>query len=120
MIGGVGLFPMKVKGDAVGGFPEDGWFRALQGEIMGRFDNGKSVVANNMQITEGISYAVQAGNQENNMLMRQEINLLQRQNEILVGILQKEFGISKNEIGMTAQEYSEEHMKRTGRPAYVF
>lgn len=43
---------------ATGGFPEDGWFRASQGEIMGKFDNGQSVVANNMQITDGIADAV--------------------------------------------------------------
>lgn len=43
---------------ANGGFPEDGWFRARHGEIMGKFDNGKSVVANNRQITTGISEAV--------------------------------------------------------------
>ena len=43
---------------ATGGFPEDGWFRANQGEIMGKFDNGKSVVANNEQITAGIANGV--------------------------------------------------------------
>lgn len=43
-----------------GGFPEDGWFRASQGEIMGTFDNGQSVVANNMQIVEGISSGVRS------------------------------------------------------------
>lgn len=43
---------------ATGGFPEDGWFRASHGEIMGRFDNGQSVVANNNQITAGIAQAV--------------------------------------------------------------
>nr|DAF31441.1 MAG TPA: minor tail protein [Caudoviricetes sp.] len=43
---------------ATGGFPEDGWFRASQGEIMGKFDNGKSVVANNEQITAGIANGV--------------------------------------------------------------
>lgn len=53
--------PGKALGFATGGFPEDGWFRASHGEILGQFDNGKSVVANNMQITEGISKAVQSG-----------------------------------------------------------
>lgn len=51
----------KFKAYANGGFPEDGWFRASHGEIMGKFDNGKSVVANNMQITEGIKQAVMQG-----------------------------------------------------------
>lgn len=85
-----------VRRYATGGFPEDGWFRASHGEIMGQFDNGQSVVADNQQITEGISLAVQAGNQESNMLMRQNINLLQRQNDLLMGILQKETGISRD------------------------
>lgn len=44
-----------------GGFPEDGWFRASHGEMIGKFDNGQSVVANNMQITEGIKKAVIEG-----------------------------------------------------------
>ena len=54
-------FTSTITGYANGGFPEDGWFRASQGEIMGKFDNGKSVVANNMQITEGIKNAVMQG-----------------------------------------------------------
>lgn len=47
-------FPV-IKGYALGGFPEDGWFRASHGEIMGKFDNGQSVVANNEQITEAFA-----------------------------------------------------------------
>ena len=48
----------KIEGYELGGFPEDGWFRASHGEIMGQFDNGQSVVANNMQIVDGISLGV--------------------------------------------------------------
>lgn len=51
----------KVQAYANGGFPEDGWFRANHGEIMGQFDNGKSVVANNQQITKGIEEASYRG-----------------------------------------------------------
>lgn len=46
---------------ANGGFPEDGWFRASKGELMGKFDDGQSVVANNMQIIEGIKNGVAEG-----------------------------------------------------------
>lgn len=63
-----------VRGYATGGFPEDGWFRASRGEFMGKFDNGQSVVANNQQITDGISAAVFRGNQETNVLLRELIN----------------------------------------------
>lgn len=105
---------------AQGGFPEDGWFRANHGEIMGKFDNGKSVVANNRQITEGIAIAVNEGNQENNMLMRQEISLLQRQNELLVGILEKETGISSNDIFNSVRKSAKEYSNRTGNPAFDY
>jgi hypothetical protein len=43
---------------ADGGFIEDGLFTMNQGEIAGRFNNGKSVVANNEQIIAGISEGV--------------------------------------------------------------
>lgn len=115
-IAGLTLIPQF----ATGGFPEDGLFMANHTEFIGRFSNGKTAVANNTQITEGISSAVQAGNQENNMLMRQEINLLQRQNDILMGILQKKFGISQNDIGKAARNYSREYFNRTGNSAYDF
>lgn len=43
-----------------GGFIEDGLFTMNRGEIAGKFNNGKSVVANNQQIIEGISSGVYA------------------------------------------------------------
>lgn len=47
-----------VKKYATGGFLEDGLFTMNQGEIAGRFNNGKSVVANNQQIVDGIAQGV--------------------------------------------------------------
>ena len=44
-----------------GGVIEDGLFTMNKGEIAGKFDNGKSVVANNMQIIKGISDGVTNG-----------------------------------------------------------
>lgn len=43
---------------ATGGFPEDGIFYANSGELVGRFANGRTAVANNAQIIEGIENAV--------------------------------------------------------------
>lgn len=43
---------------ATGGFPEDGLFFANHNEIVGQFSNGKTAVANNAQIVEGISEGV--------------------------------------------------------------
>lgn len=115
-------FPnFSVKYYASGGFPEeDGWFRANHGEIMGRFDNGESVVANNKQITDGIAQAVYEGNREVIGVMRQELVETRKQNEILTQILAKEFGITKEEVGKAARSYANDYFKRTGREAYSF
>lgn len=43
---------------ATGGFPEDGLFMANHGEMVGKFSNGKTAVANNSQIVEGIKAGV--------------------------------------------------------------
>lgn len=49
---------MNLPKYAVGGFPEDGLFYANHNELVGQFSNGKTAVANNEQITEGIANAV--------------------------------------------------------------
>lgn len=43
---------------ATGGFPEDGLFFANSNELVGKFTNGKTAVANNAQIVEGVSTGV--------------------------------------------------------------
>ena len=47
-----------LTGFASGGFPEDGLFYANHNELVGQFSNGKTAVANNDQIVEGISEGV--------------------------------------------------------------
>lgn len=42
----------------VGGFPEDGLFMANHNELVGQFSNGKTAVASNNQIVEGIKQGV--------------------------------------------------------------
>lgn len=42
---------------ATGGFPEDGLFYANHNELVGKFNNGKTAVANNEQISKGIEEA---------------------------------------------------------------
>ena len=105
---------------AQGGFPEDGWFRASQGEMIGKFDNGQSVVANNNQITDGISAAVQRGNQQMIGYMQEEIVELRKQNEFLMQIAGKSFGITKEQIGENARSWAMEYTMRTGNEAYSF
>ena len=43
---------------ASGGFPEDGLFMANHNELVGKFSNGKTAVANNKQIVDGIQAGV--------------------------------------------------------------
>lgn len=112
-------FSGRIPTFATGGFPEDGWFRANQGEIMGKFDNGQSVVANNMQITEGISSAVQRGNQQLVSYLQQEVNELRQQNEYLRTIASKEFGITEKQIGQASQRFARDYSNRTGKPAFI-
>jgi phage host-nuclease inhibitor protein Gam len=54
----IGKTPRMVPAFATGGFPEDGMFYANSGELVGRFANGRTAVANNAQIIEGIENAV--------------------------------------------------------------
>ena len=48
----------KVPTFSTGGFPEDGLFMANHSELVGKFTNGRTAVANNDQITQGIADAI--------------------------------------------------------------
>ena len=50
--------PIHLPTFAGGGFPENGLFMANSTEMVGRFSNGRTAVANNEQITNGIAQAV--------------------------------------------------------------
>lgn len=62
--GGVDLVPTvqlsRIQAFETGGFPEDGLFFANHGEMVGQFSNGKTAVANNSQIVEGIKAGVKS------------------------------------------------------------
>ena len=73
---------------------------------------GKTAVAGGAEIT-GIRDAIYTSSQ-------QEMRLLQEQNQLLRGILNKQFGITKNEIGKSARDYAREQYIRTGENAFVF
>ena len=48
----------EIPAYATGGFPEDGLFHANSRELVGKFSNGKTAVANNDQIISGVSTGV--------------------------------------------------------------
>jgi hypothetical protein len=68
-----------------GGFPENGLFLANSTELVGQFSNGRTAVANNEQIVDGIAGGVERANAEQNALLRE-------QNRLLRALLEKESG----------------------------
>lgn len=102
-----------------GGFPEDGLFMANHNELVGRFSNGRTAVANNEQITKGIAQAVYNANREVVTVMQQELSETRTQNELLRQLLVKETGISYKDIGRASQKFASEYSAINGRPAYI-
>ena len=98
---------------ARGGFPELGGSLFLAGEagaeLVGNI-NGRTGVASNAEIT-GISDTIR-------MTSAEEIALLRQQNNLLQGILEKEFGISKDTLFRSVQSSATDFRTRTGRPAF--
>lgn len=109
----VSLDPIKCY--ETGGFPQRySLFMAGENgvpELAGTV-GGKTAVAGGAEIT-GIKDAIYQASQ-------QEIALLRQQNQLLQGILNKQFGITKNDIGRAAREYATEQYNRTGNNVFVF
>lgn len=96
---------------ANGGFPEDGMFFANHNELVGKFENGKTAVANNEQIVSGIQNGVYGAMSESNAL-------LMEQNSLLQAILEKETGINANDIFKSVQRSASNYSKQYGKPAF--
>lgn len=58
MVGGSQNLGSLIQGRKNGGLVEDGLFTMNKGEVMGTFDDGTSIVANNQQIISGIKQGV--------------------------------------------------------------
>lgn len=79
-VSGGNYVSLRLKAYKNGGFPdeEDGLFFANHNELVGKFSNGKTAVANNDQIVSGIQNGVYAANQEQNALLREQNRLLRQ------------------------------------------
>ena len=99
---------------ATGGFPEDGLFMANHNELVGQFSNGKTAVANNEQITDGIKQGVREAVAE---VLVPYLSDIAQSSRVTAN---KEFGITQNEVGKAARNYARDYTTRTGRPAYSF
>jgi hypothetical protein len=89
---------IKIPKLYTGGMPEDGWFRASKGELMGKFDDGTSIVANNRQVVAGVremlkdgimDALVMANNSGGNKTTTQ-VTIVAEDNDLLNGIKFKE------------------------------
>lgn len=107
--GSVTLFEIPhIPTFATGGFPEDGLFMANHGELVGKFTNGRTAVANNEQIIDGIQRGVEYANLEQNALLKE-------QNELLRALLEKD-----TVIQMDSREVGKTMDKSYRRRGYVF
>ena len=90
-----------------GGFPEDGLFMANHDELVGRFSNGKTAVANNAQITDGIRQAAYEG-------MRMALSEYQGGNTNVNITLQGD----ADGLFRAVQDKANNYTAQTGRPAF--
>lgn len=112
VFGGATVTLGKIPTFSTGGFVEDGLFMANHNEIVGQFENGRSVVANNQQITDGIAIAVQNANSEQNTYLREMVGLLE--------IIKERCGITDDEIFNGVRRSQARFYKQTGKPGLIF
>lgn len=114
--GGVDEIPKvtlsRISCYATGGFPEDGLFFANHNELVGKFTNGRTAVANNEQIVAGIANGVRNANAEQNALLRE-------QNALLRQILAKDTGISTRDVFEAVRNENREYINRNGESAFI-
>ena len=112
-----GYYPLKnvtFPTFATGGFPEEGPFMMNRGEIAGKFGStGKSVVANNQQITNGIANAVSSSMYSAiSKAMAQSGNNNSNTTVVLQGDAKQMFKVVRSEANRYTQS--------TGRPAFNY
>lgn len=100
----------KIPTFATGGFPEDGLFMANRDELVGKFSNGRTAVANNDQITKGIADAVYPAVYNAVVSAMSNSSSNQNVNVTLQGDVSKIF--------RAVQDESRSYTRRTGKPAF--
>ena len=97
---------------ANGGYPQVGslFLAGEAGSEMVGTINGRTGVVSNGEIT-GIADAIRSTSDT-------EIQLLRQQNSLLQGILNKEFGISSDNIFNSVRNSAREYTNMTGQPAW--
>lgn len=95
-------YPNGFSTYAKGGFPEEGPFMMNRGEIAGKFSNGKSVVANNQQITDGIANAVYRAFTAANHSGVSENTFMSGINQLISAVRQIDLSLTDEDVARSA------------------
>lgn len=118
---GISFKPVQIPKISIPRFDTGGYVPSRYTMIMAGEDGipeiagtvgGKTAVAGGVEIT-GIKDAI-------NATAQQEIALLKQNNQLLQGILEKEFGITSDQIGIAARQYGQEQFNQKHKNVYVF
>ena len=98
----------SIDGYKTGGFPEDGLFFANHNELVGKFNNGKTAVANSYQIEAGIEQASYRG-------MARALAEHQGNGGNVTVVLQGE----ADNLFKVVQSKANNYTMQTGKPAFI-
>ena len=98
----------------VGGFPEDGLFMANHNELVGKFANGNTAVANNEQIVSGIASGVREAVRDE---LAPYLRSIASTNEV---IAEKDIEVSSNGIFKSVRNSARTYKRTTGQEAFSF
>lgn len=110
----VSLTRINIDQYEFGGFPKEGslfWANEAGPELVGTM-NGRTAVAPHGEIT-GIRDEIRATSNEEMVLLRQ-------QNALLQAILEKEHGITKDDIGKAARDWGYGEYRRSGNQVFSY
>lgn len=98
----------KIPTFQAGGFPEDGLFFSNHNELVGKFRNGKTAVANNEEITAGIERAAYNG-------MKRALAESNNSSNVNISLEANTAGLFR-----AVQKEADNYTRRTGESAFVF
>lgn len=120
--GGVSSIP-KVSISRIPALAEGGYVKANTPRLAIIGDNrhhGEIVSPEDKLEQMALNAARLASKNQDNELMKQALILLKEQNELLLGILEKEIGISEQDVFNSVRRSADSYTRRTGNPAFNY
>ena len=116
-------FSIPKKAPTIPRLAEGGYVKANTPQLAMIGDNlhqGEIVSPENKLEDMALKAAQLAAKQQDAELMKQALLLLKQQNELLLGILEKEVGISETDLFNSVRKSANSYVKRTGTPAFDY